>query len=155
MGSSTTKRGFATLSLATTRQSREPRIAGLWFNISQIWKYRLADSEFSLIFPYIRNPGSGVRVETRNFQIVETQAASLEDLGRLIRRKRKASKLRIDDAAALCRVSVGTLSRLETGKAAVSAEKVLQVMDRLGLVMLVLDREKLSTVVPVLKRTDT
>jgi hypothetical protein len=36
----------------------------------------------------------------------------------------------------------------------VSAEKVLQVMDRLGLVMLILDREKLRAVVPVLKRID-
>ncbi len=94
-------------------------------------------------------------METKNFQIVETHAASLEDLGRLIRRKRKASKLRIDDAAALCRVSVGTMSRLETGKAAVSAEKVLQVMDRLGLVMLILDKEKLRAVAPVLERIDS
>lgn len=94
-------------------------------------------------------------MDTKNFQIVETHAASLEDLGRLIRRKRKASKLRIDDAASLCRVSVGTLSRLETGKAAVSTDKVLQVMDRLGLVMLVLDREKLRAVVPVLERIDS
>ncbi len=76
-------------------------------------------------------------METKNFQIVETHAASLEDLGRLIRRKRKASKLRIDDAAALCGFRLAPLSRLETGKAAVSAEKVLQVMDRLGLVMLI------------------
>jgi transcriptional regulator with XRE-family HTH domain len=87
-------------------------------------------------------------MEPKSFQIVETQATTLSELGRLIRSKRKASKLRIDDAAALCGVSVGTLSRLETGKAAVSVDKALKVLDALGLAMLVVDRESLRAALP-------
>jgi transcriptional regulator with XRE-family HTH domain len=92
-----------------------------------------------------------MRMGIQNFQIIETHASTLSELGRLIRRKRKASKLRIDDAAALCRVSVGTLSRLETGKAAVGLEKVLQVTDALGLALLVVDKELLSAAMPALR----
>jgi transcriptional regulator with XRE-family HTH domain len=87
-----------------------------------------------------------ILMATDSFQIIETRATSLPELGALIRRKRKASKLRIDDAAALCGVSVGTLSRLENGKAAVTTDKVLQVLDGLGLALLVVDRERLGAV---------
>jgi transcriptional regulator with XRE-family HTH domain len=76
-----------------------------------------------------------------NFRNSETQADSLEALGRIIRAKRKASALRIDDAAALCGVSVDLLSRLENGKSGVSTERVLRVMEGLGLAMLVIDKE--------------
>jgi transcriptional regulator with XRE-family HTH domain len=67
----------------------------------------------------------------------ETPVLSLEDLGRHIRNKRKASGLRIDDAAALCGVSVDLLSRLENGRSGVATDRVLKVLDGLGLVMLV------------------
>jgi transcriptional regulator with XRE-family HTH domain len=90
-------------------------------------------------------------MSTESFQIIETRATSLLELGALIRRKRKASKLRIDDAASLCGVSVGTLSRLENGKAAVATDKVLQVLDGLGLALLVVDRERLSAELSVLR----
>lgn len=80
-----------------------------------------------------------------NFHISEIQATSLNELGRSIRSRRKASKLRIDDAAALCGVSVGTLSRLERGDAAVGTDKVLKVFDALGLVMLVIEKERLKS----------
>jgi transcriptional regulator with XRE-family HTH domain len=69
---------------------------------------------------------------------------SLQDLGRIIREKRKASDLRIDDAAALCGVSVDLLSRLENGKSGVATDRVLKVLDSLGLVMLVIGKEKLA-----------
>ncbi len=81
-----------------------------------------------------------------DFQDSETVAGSLKALGRVIRDKRKASALRIDDAAALCGVSVDLLSRLENGKSGVSTERVLRVLDRLGLAMLVVDKEKVARI---------
>jgi transcriptional regulator with XRE-family HTH domain len=81
-----------------------------------------------------------------NFRNSETVAGSLQELGRVIREKRKASALRIDDAAALCGVSVDLLSRLENGKSGVSTDRVLRVLDRLGLAMLVVDKEKVARI---------
>lgn len=81
-----------------------------------------------------------------DFRNSETEADSLQALGRLIRAKRKASALRIDDAAALCGVSVDLLSRLENGKSGVSTERVLRVMDGLGLAMLVVDKERVARI---------
>ncbi len=75
----------------------------------------------------------------------ETQAASLETLGRIIRVKRKASALRIDDAAASCGVSVGLLSRLENGKSGVTTDRVLRVLE--GVAPFVMDEEKVARVV--------
>lgn len=72
-----------------------------------------------------------------DFQYSETPVLRLEDLGRHIRHKRKASGLRIDDAAALCGVSVDLLSRLENGKSGVATDRVLKVLDGLGLKMFV------------------
>ena len=79
-----------------------------------------------------------------DFQYSETRVNVLQDLGRAIREKRKVSQLRIDDAAALCGVSVDLLSRLENGKSGVATDRVLKVLDGLGLVMLVIDRHKLG-----------
>ena len=73
----------------------------------------------------------------------EPHVASLAALGRLIRAHRVASGLRIDDAAALCGVSVDLLSRLENGRSGVSTDRVLRVLDALGLAMLVVDKAKL------------
>jgi transcriptional regulator with XRE-family HTH domain len=81
-----------------------------------------------------------------DFQDSETVAGSLKALGRAVRDKRKAGALRIDDAAALCGVSVDLLSRLENGKSGVSTERVLRVLDRLGLAMLVVDKEKVTRI---------
>ena len=77
------------------------------------------------------------------FRYTETRVLSLEDLGRRIREKRKASRLRIDDAAALCGVSVDLLSRLENGKSGVATDRVLKVLDGIGLVMIVRDKDEL------------
>jgi transcriptional regulator with XRE-family HTH domain len=84
----------------------------------------------------------------RYFRNSETRADSLQALGRIIRAKRKASALRIDNAAALCGVSVDLLSRLENGKSGVSTERVLRVMDGLGLAMLVVDKESVARDLP-------
>ena len=79
-----------------------------------------------------------------NFHNTETFVLTIQDLGRIIRRQRRAAGLRIDDAAALCGVSVDLLSRLENGRSGVSTDKVLRILDSLGLVMLVFDKSKLA-----------
>ena len=88
-----------------------------------------------------------------DFQNTETAAVSLETLGRIIRAKRKASALRIDDAAALCGVSVDLLSRLENGKSGVSTDRVLKVLDGLGLAMLVVDKEGVARMMAAAQET--
>lgn len=72
----------------------------------------------------------------RNCEIVR----SLAELGKIIRAKRKGSGMRIDDAAALCGVSVDLLSRLENGKSGVATDRVLKVLDGLGLQLGVVDK---------------
>lgn len=89
-----------------------------------------------------------------DFQISESEVPSLAALGRIIRKKRRASSLRIDDAAALSSVSVDLLSRLENGASGVSTSRVLQVLDALGLAMLVVDKEKVPRLRSLLDRSD-
>lgn len=60
----------------------------------------------------------------------------LEDLGQIVRNQRALGRLRIDDAAALCFVSSDLLSRLENGRP-ITMDKLLKVLDGLGLRMLV------------------
>jgi transcriptional regulator with XRE-family HTH domain len=79
-----------------------------------------------------------------SFQDSETVAHTLQDLGRLVRAQRRASGLRIDDAAALCGVSVDLLSRLENGHSGVSSDRLLKVLDGLGLAMLILDKARVA-----------
>ncbi len=61
---------------------------------------------------------------------------SPEDLGPAIRARRREQSLRIDDAAALSGVSVDLLSRLENGKGSVRMDKLLTVLDSLGLALM-------------------
>ena len=56
-------------------------------------------------------------------------------LGPAIRARRRAQSLRIDDAASLSGVSVDLLSRLENGKGSVRLDKLLAVLDGLGLML--------------------
>jgi transcriptional regulator with XRE-family HTH domain len=62
------------------------------------------------------------------------------DIGQLVRVQRKKQGLRIDDAAAFTHVSVDLLSRLENGKGSIGLEKVLSVLDGLGLCLVVSPR---------------
>src|SRR5262245_53002873 len=87
-----------------------------------------------------------------NFRISETAVASPPALGHIIRNKRRASGLRIDDAAALSGVSVDLLSRLENGASGVSTSRVLQILDALGLTMLVVDKERIPQLESLLER---
>ncbi len=55
--------------------------------------------------------------------------------GPAIRARRREQSLRIDDAASLSGVSVDLLSRLENGKGSVRLDKLLLVLDSLGLAL--------------------
>lgn len=56
-----------------------------------------------------------------------------EDIGRIIRQKRKEDGLTLEEAAAICGVSYAFLSALENGKETVRLNKVLQVTRCLGI----------------------
>lgn len=58
------------------------------------------------------------------------------DLGAWIRALRQRQGLRIDDAAALCGVSVQLLHSLETGSRSVGLAKALHVAQQLGVTLL-------------------
>ena len=73
----------------------------------------------------------------------DPSVTSLAALGRIVRAQRRASGLRIDDAAALCGVSVDLLSRLENGRSGISTDRLLKVLDALGLAMIVVDKAEL------------
>ncbi len=56
-----------------------------------------------------------------------------EDLGRIVRQKRKEDGLTLEEAAAICGVSYAFLSAFENGKETVRLDKVLQVTRCLGI----------------------
>jgi len=58
---------------------------------------------------------------------------SAEDIGRIIRLKRKGDGLTLEEAAAVCGVSYAFMSALENGKETVRLNKVLQVLHCLGI----------------------
>ncbi len=62
-------------------------------------------------------------------------------LGPVVRERRRAQNLRIDDAAGLLGVSVDLMSRLENGQGSVRLDKMLAVLDGLGLTLLVVPKE--------------
>lgn len=64
---------------------------------------------------------------------------SLQQLGELVRGARGGAQLRIDDAAAVSGVSSDLLSRLERGRP-VTSDKLLAVLEALGLALLVVDQ---------------
>jgi len=64
-----------------------------------------------------------------------SQVTSLKDIGAWVRARRTEAQLRIDDAAALCGVSVQLLSDLENGSRSVGIDNVLAVMSKLGLTL--------------------
>ncbi|MEO6280893.1 helix-turn-helix domain-containing protein [Roseateles sp.] len=72
-------------------------------------------------------------------------------LGPAIRARRRAQSLRIDDAASLSGVSVDLLSRLENGKGSVRVDKLLAVLDSLGLALVLgpKDHPTMQSVSPV------
>ena len=73
----------------------------------------------------------------------DPSVTSLAALGLIVRAQRRASGLRIDDAAALCGVSVDLFSRLENGRSGISTDRLMKVLDALGLAMVVIDKAEL------------
>ncbi len=73
----------------------------------------------------------------RSIQVKEApkipEISTRQDLAKFVRARRTQSGLRIDDAAALCGVSVETLSKIETGKAGVTVDSLFKVLNGLGI----------------------
>ncbi len=67
------------------------------------------------------------------------RVSSLQQLGDAVRSARARARLRIDDAAAVSGVSTDLLSRLERGRP-VTSDKLLAVLESLGLALLVVDQ---------------
>lgn len=75
------------------------------------------------------------------------QVTSPEDLGLHVRSVRKSLELRIDDTASFSEVSVDLMSRLENGRSGVRLDKLLKVLDGLGLTLLVATKEEAERLV--------
>ena len=69
---------------------------------------------------------------------------NVAEFGAFIRSLRTSQSLRIDDAAALCGVSVALFSALENGTRDVGLGKALQIARQLGLVLVAIPRAELS-----------
>ena len=80
------------------------------------------------------------------------QAVDAEALGRSVRAQRLAAGLRIDDAAALCGVSVTVLSRLENAASGISTQNLFKVLDGLGLSLLIFTKAEVPQVLATLDR---
>jgi len=76
-----------------------------------------------------------------NILLQPLRIVSPSDFGPVVRTRRREQSLRIDDAASLCGVSVDLLSRLENGKGSVRLDKLLTVLDALGLALVVGPKE--------------
>ena len=77
---------------------------------------------------------------------------SLSEFGAFIRSMRTQQQLRIDDAAALCGVSVQLLSDLENGRRSVGLDKALMVARQLGLSVLVVPSSELPQALSCIQR---
>lgn len=62
-------------------------------------------------------------------------------LGEVIRRRRKALGLRIDDTASFCGIAVSTLSAMENGSRPIGFDKLMPVLVGLGIELVVSVRE--------------
>ena len=63
-------------------------------------------------------------------------------LGAVVRQTRKTDSIRIDDAASFAGVSADLMSRLENGTSSVRLDKVLQVLESLGLALVVMTKDE-------------
>jgi transcriptional regulator with XRE-family HTH domain len=75
----------------------------------------------------------------------------LESFGTFIRSLRTQQQLRIDDAAALCAVSVQLLSDLENGHRSVGLDKAMAVAKQLGLSLLAIPKSGLPQTITAIK----
>lgn len=77
---------------------------------------------------------------------------SVEAFGVFVRSLRTQQQLRIDDAAALCGVSVQLLSDLENGSRSVGLDKALAVAQQLGLTLLAVPKSAQPQAIAAIKR---
>ncbi|MEJ2611583.1 MAG: helix-turn-helix domain-containing protein [Candidatus Thiodiazotropha sp.] len=77
---------------------------------------------------------------------------SVKAFGAFVRSLRTQQQLRIDDAAALCGVSVQLLSDLENGSRSVGLDKALAVAQQLGLTLLVVPKSEQPQAIAAIKR---
>lgn len=84
-------------------------------------------------------------------QNLSPAAATLEQLGKIVRNRRAHSHLRIDDAASFSGVSSDVLSRLENGKP-VTVDKLMRVLESMGLRMLIVPKTLASDLEDVIQR---
>lgn len=80
--------------------------------------------------------------------VIET----LKEFGAHVRSMRTQMQIRIDDAAALCGVSVQLLSDLENGRRSVGLDKALKVARQLGLSLVAIPRSNLNSVLPHIRK---
>lgn len=78
--------------------------------------------------------------------------ANAEALGLAVRAQRLTAGLRIDDAAALCGVSVTVLSRLENAASGISTQNLFKIFDGLGLTLLGFPKAEIPQVLATLSR---
>lgn len=76
---------------------------------------------------------------------------SVEAFGAFVRSLRTQQQLRIDDAAALCGVSVQLLSDLENGSRSVGLDKALAVAQQLGLTLLAVPKSAQPKAIAAIK----
>jgi hypothetical protein len=81
------------------------------------------------------HPGNSEMTSSSNLLPELLRVTHATALGPAIRARRREQSLRIDDAASLSGVSVDLLSRLENGKGSVRLDKLLAVLDSLGLAL--------------------
>lgn len=67
-----------------------------------------------------------------------------EDVGDHVRASRKSQNMRIDDTAGLNNVSVDLLSRLENGSGGVRLDKLITVLDGLGLKLIIGEADEVA-----------
>jgi hypothetical protein len=110
-------------------------------NFFQETAFRVIVSEFKNLMPQegtvnLNNWNSEMNVTSPDV-LLPLRIVRPSDLGPAVRARRREQSLRIDDAAALSGVSVDLLSRLENGKGSVRLDKLLMVLDGLGLALAV------------------
>lgn len=87
--------------------------------------------------PAPRPPRNRRTPEVPAVQVVQ----NMVEVGLQVRAQRMGQSLRIDDAAALTGVSVDLLSRLENGQGSVRTDKLMSVLDGLGLALVLLPKD--------------
>jgi transcriptional regulator with XRE-family HTH domain len=84
----------------------------------------------------------------------DPRAADLKALGALIRNRRGQSQLRITDAAGVMDISPDMLSRIENGRP-IGADKLFQILDGLGLQLLVVTPDEAEDALKFLRPSET